>query len=433
MLGDRERPTRTRSQQDRELARYLQRQVRGYSNHYRPILQKAQQEHSIRNRADLARLPLTSFDEVGDGRELVLRPDYDTISRYGGLELGARLLWARLWGRVEHLGRAVVDPAYKPVLWIVEDGVPIGSSAADLERLSELGRRWLETAGVVSSDVVVGILPPGPYLPFWELSLGARRGGLSSVFLEPTASSSAVARLQPSVLVGQPDDLVRLLEDAHATGDASRLQDVRTIIAAGEPLDPAVRARLRQLAPRRDGADVVAAWAPRGVRSLWTECPGSTGLHTSPGVELLEVVDGEIVWTALGWTGSVFLRLRTGVYGSVDESTCPSCRRTTPRVLAGAVEEGAVPVAAATPSFAQALDDHPGVAAWQAELRTVNGSEELIVFLSPRGSDHPGPVLRELVEHMDVTQFVILDGDTLEQRLANYGGARIVDDRSPVS
>jgi phenylacetate-coenzyme A ligase PaaK-like adenylate-forming protein len=223
VLGDRERPARIRSEQDRELARYLQRQVRAYSNHYRTVLQRAQPERAIRKRADLARLPLTSFDEVGDGRDLVLRPDYDTISRYGGLELGARLLWARIWGRVEQLGRTVVDPAYKPVLWLVEDGVPIGSSAADLERLSELGRRWLETAGVVSSDVVVGILPPGPYLPFWELSLGARRGGLSSVFLEPTSSSTAVARLQPTVLVGQPNDLVRLLEDAHASGNAARL------------------------------------------------------------------------------------------------------------------------------------------------------------------------------------------------------------------
>ena len=429
MLGDRERPARIRSEQDRELARYLQRQVRAYSAHYRPMLQRAQQERAIRKRADLARLPLTSFDEVGDGRDLVLRPDYDTISRYGGLELGAKLLWARVIGRVERLGRTVVDPAYKPVLWIMEDGVPMGSSAADLERLSELGRRWLETAGVISSDVLVGILPPGPYLPFWELSLGARRGGLSSVFLEPSASSAAVARLQPSVLVGRPDDLARVLEDAHANGDVSRLQDLRTLVAAGEPLEPDVRARLRQLLPGRQSVDVVAAWAPLGVRSLWVECPGGTGLHTSPAVELLEVVDGEIVWTSLGWTGSVFVRLRTGVYGSVDETPCPSCGRTTPRVIVGSVDEAAVPSVAEPHSFAQALEDHPGVAAWQAELRTVNGTDELIVFLSPRGSDHPGPVLRELVEHMDVTQFVILDGETLERRLADHGGARVLDER----
>ena len=432
MLGDRERPARIRSEQDRDLSRYLQRQVRAYSNRYRPILQKADQDRPVRKRADLERLPLTSFDEIGDGRDLVLRPDYDTISRFGGIELGAKLLWSRIWGRVEHLGRTVVDPAYKPVHWLLEDGLPIGSSAADLERLSELGRRWLETAGVVSSDVVVGILPAGPYLPFWELALGSRRGGLSSVFLEPSASAVAVGRLQPTVLVGRPDDLVRLLEDAHADGEASRLQDVRTIIAAGEPLEPEVRARLRQLGPARRAPDVVAAWAPLGVRSLWTECPGAVGLHTSPSAEILEVVDGEIVWTALGWSGTVLVRLRTGVHGTIDDRACPSCGRTTPRVRVGAVEEAAVPSAdgGTHHSFARALEDHPGVRAWQAELRRVNGTDELIVFLAPQGTDHPGPVLRELIEHMDVTQFVILDGDELERRLATHGGSKIVDDRN---
>ena len=428
MLGDRERPARIRSEQDRDLARYLQRQVLAYSAHYRPILERVARDQPIKRRGDLRHLPLTTFGDVGDGRDIVLRPDYDTISRYGGLELSARLMWSRALGRVEHLGRTVIDPAYKPVHWLLEDGVPLGLSVADLDRLSEIGRRWLETAGLVPSDVVVSILPPGPYLPFWELALAARRAGLSSVFLEPSADAAAIGALRPTVLAGAPTDLMRLLQEAEGRGAAEGLAGLRTILAAGEPLDDETRSQLRRLAGSGEVA-VVNAWAPLGVRSLWVECRGNEGLHTSPSAEVLEVVDGEVVWTALGWTGSVLLRLRTGVHGTVDERPCPACGRTSPRVRVGSVEEAAVPVYEPAHGFARVLEDHPGVEVWQAELRSVDGRDELIVFLSPRGDGHPGPVLRELVEHMDVTQFVILSRDDLDRRLDAFDGVQVVDSR----
>src|SRR5207245_10547740 len=118
--------------------------------------------------------------------------------------------------------------------------------------------------------------------------------------------------------------------------------------------------------------------------------------------------DGEVVWSALGWKGSVFLRLRTGVYGALDESACPECGRTTPRLL---------PTTGAEPSFAKVLDAHPGVQTWQAELRTVDSHEELIVYLTLAGNGRPGRMLRELDRHLSVTQFVVLDRRRLDARL----------------
>jgi hypothetical protein len=73
------------------------------------------------------------------------------------------------------------------------------------------------------------------------------------------------------------------------------------------------------------------------------------------------------------------------------------------------------------------LDRAPGVTGWQAELRTVNGAEELIVFVSVDSDGHPGPLLRALDRELSVTQFVVLDRHALAERLAAAGDRRVVD------
>ena len=80
----------------------------------------------------------------------------------------------------------------------------------------------------------------------------------------------------------------------------------------------------------------MVAWAPPGARALWSECRGGgAGYHTAPDTELVETDrgTGELLWSAIGWKGSVFLRLATRMRANIDESPCPRCRRTTPRVL----------------------------------------------------------------------------------------------------
>ena len=135
------------------------------------------------------------------------------------------------------------------------------------------------------------------------------------------------------------------------------------------------------------------------------------------GVVLDRAGHGEVVWTGLGWKGTVFVRLRTGVYATLDESTCGACGRSTPRLQ----------LAGAEPPFASILNSHPEVSMWQAELRTVDGREELVVFLTTTANGHPGHVLRELDRHLSVTQFVVLDQRSLESRLADHDDRRVVD------
>src|SRR4029077_6357248 len=66
---------------------------------------------------------------------------------------------------------------------------------------------------------------------------------------------------------GDPAQLTALLTDARRRGDP--LSGLSTLLAVGPPLGGDRRARLADLAP---GAAVVGAWAPPGVRAVWSEC-----------------------------------------------------------------------------------------------------------------------------------------------------------------
>jgi hypothetical protein len=81
----------------------------------------------------------------------------------------------------------------------------------------------------------------------------------------------------------------------------------------------------------------------------------------------------------------------------------------------------------ATPAFAAVLDGHPGVAAWQAELRTVADVEELFVFFSAAEDQAPVAVLTDLAEEVAVTQFVVLSEEDVLDRLARHDHRQVVD------
>jgi hypothetical protein len=424
---DRRKPSWIRKAQQRELRKYLAQHVYPYSPYYQVQFDEAGVgQRGVGSREDLGQLPLTVFDDVVNPASVVLRPDEESIKQFARIGLVARVFWAKVWGREWIVNQRLIDPTYKPLHWHVDEGFPIGSSAEDLERLAELGRRWLELAGVAAYDVLVSILPPGPNLPYWELVLGCRQAGVAALHLSSSSTVDQAATARPNVLAGQPADLVHLLEAARPV--AKTFDGLRTLLVAGARLDEGTRRRLSELVEGK--AAVVAAWAPPGVRSLWCECRDGEGMHTAPDAEVLEIVDplsgtpmeggeGEAVWSALSWKGSVFLRLRTGVYASLEEEPCPGCGRSTPRL---------VPTTTAAPAFARLLDAHPNVLAWQAELRTVDRQEELIVFVSlETNGARPGRLLRELDRHLSVTQFVVLDRRRLDARLSEHNDVRVVD------
>jgi hypothetical protein len=368
--------------------------------------------------------PRTLFELSHHAPELVLRPDVASVVRNGPRGLAWRMTARRLLGHQERVNDRMLVPRYKPVLWVLADGVPVGYAERDVSWLSRIGAQWLRHAGVSTADVLVSVLPIGPNLGYWQTVLGAREAGVSALHLGLGVGVEEVARFQPTVLAGRPMDVLRLLE-------SGRLPSVHLVLAVGEPLDDGLRSRLEALLAPTGGV-CLSAWAPPGVRALWVECTGgsATGLHTWPATEWVERTDplsgvaapegagGEVVWTSFGWSGTVFVRLRTGVFAHLELGrVCPACGRAGPRLA----------VAGSTPRFFAVLDRHPDVLGWQAELRTVAGMEELIVFLAALRQDRLEPMLRELDEELSVTQFVVLDRVVLEERLAAHDDARVLD------
>ncbi|MDQ1444491.1 MAG: hypothetical protein QOI20_955 [Acidimicrobiaceae bacterium] len=402
---------------DRKLARYLRTEVAAYSSYWRTSLA-----------VSLDRVPPRSLAELaGAAPMLVLRPTVAAVYHFGARRLAARTAWSRLWGRQRAVNDRSLVPHFKPVLWVTADGVPIGSSEADVDRLARIGARWLRDAGVGPDDVVVSILPQGPDLAWWQVVAGCRRARLSAMHVGRDATPSAVAALEPTVVIGLPMDLVRLFADS---GSGAGRPRPRLVLAVGRPIDDGLRTRLMAAA----AAPVLSAWAPPGVRALWVECAGgpTTGLHTWAAAEVVELIDpltgqaappgagGEVVWSPLGWRGTVMLRLRTGVFATIEEGHCPVCHRITPRLS----------VSGTTPRFFDVLDRHPDITGWQAELRTVDGMEELLVFLSTARHDRLQPMLKELDNVLSVTQFVVLPQDQIDRRVAGADDARVVDLRT---
>lgn len=423
------RPARLQAEQERQLGPYLAADVRPFSDHYRPVLQRATWPRRGPGLEDLARLAVTEMENVGDPSALVLRPDAERIRQDGGRGMRLRLRAAEALGYRKQFGRTRIDPVYKPVRWTVDEGLLLAYSAVDVERLAEIGRRWLEAAGIRPDDSLVSMVRPGPSLAFLELELGARRAGLSALFLPAPPSVSELAQLRPEVLAGSADDLLRLL--LGAKGDQVDVHQLRTVLAVGAPLKERDRRLLQDLAPR---AAVLQAWAPAGVRSLWFECRGGTGLHTQPGAEILEVVVppddrpavrgqyGDLLWTALGWRGSALLRLRTGLLGGVDPTVCTACGRGSPRVR--------------VPAFIEVLDDADDLAEWQVELVSgpVRGRDEVIAYVAPAGrmsEARIAAVVQGLHDRLhaqgQTVQFVVESEADVRARVEEVGGARLVD------
>ena len=450
MQWDREKPANRQKAQDELVREYLLHHLYPFSPFYRRRFDSAKVvPKNISGLADLGKLDPTGWNEVeAEPGAFVLRPTERAIARFGDRRLVMAITKAKLRGRVAELNRDLIDPAYKPVHWHLDGGIPIGYSTEDIQRLGEAGRRVTQLAQIARDDVLVGLAAPGPSLPYWQLVEGARQAGVSAIHLGPDATREQVEAAAPTVLAGSAGAIGAVVDAFVA--DKRRLAGLRTLLCLGdggldEPARDGLRARGREVGA--DDLEVVAAWAPSGVRALWGECRGGRGFHTYPDLEWVEALaDGELAWTSLAWHGSAFLRLRTGVRATIDDSGCPTCGRVVPRVVVDALaaapaarrpaaakaplgpgveaDTEAEPAAAAAPKREwnlEILDEHPAVAAWAVELRRVDGHEELIVFVAPAGIDRLGPLFRELDAKLSATQYVVERPEQVRARVERDG------------
>ena len=369
MSEDRRRPQQYASRRDEALQRWIADVVYPYSVPLRRALDAAGLGRTgIRSTSDLRRLPVTPLAELGDGRRFVLEPTAEAVAAHGPLTERLRLRVADAFGRRPELARQRIDPAHRPVRWTADVGSAaaplfVAHTAADLTRLGELGRRALATSGVRRTDRVLLLGSAGPGVAALQFVEGCRDGGVA-LLAGGRFDSSLLGGAEPTVVAGDPDAVA----EAVAAGLPG---SVRLVVRLGDDAAPADPASADGLV-----ADVAVSdwWAPPGVRAAWARCPGGTGHHTWPTEEALEVTDDGLVWSAVGWHGSVWLRVALGVAGVLHTAPCPACGRTTPRVEC-----------AVRPEWMAVLDAAPAVSSWIG-VRRADGST--VVLAAPSaGSD----------------------------------------------
>lgn len=348
----------------------LRNQVRRFLYPFSPFYRRLFDEHGIRpdrirRLGDLQQVPLVSredFDPRPDDASrpfrAMLRPDERSLKRWAHRSILRRVAREKLLRGDESAERLLAEE-FKPIhLHPPHPGGPLlGYTMRDLSALSQAGARSMAVMGVSRQDVLVNTLPFAPALPFWHVHYAAQGAGMAAFHLgagetvRPAEVAAWMARVGASALVSQPGYAEGFLRGA-APAAFSRLR-VLALWALGGMGAARERFTTRLRAGGAPDAVVTTLLGIPEARVAWAECPpppgqpeASNGYHTSPDLELLEVVDdegrvvgdgepGEIVYTGLDWRGSALLRYRTGVVArrGITLAPCPGCRRTVPRIL----------------------------------------------------------------------------------------------------
>ncbi|HVT65245.1 MAG TPA: hypothetical protein VHD81_08825 [Mycobacteriales bacterium] len=288
---------------------------------------------------------------------------------------------------------------------------PIASTRADLDTIARAGARLWTVLGLTRNDVLLSGVEPAATTEHVALEYAAIGAGAPALFPGSRPEDlAAAARLAPPTVLALPtDSAVEVLDRLRG------LSTLRTVLLVGAPTE-AERAAATQAAHRTVGAGevaVLAVHAPAGGRVLWGECRqsgGTTGLHTYPDLDVLQVVDpetgehatggGELVLTQVGMRGSALLRWRTGdVVSNVTSSACPGCHH----VLARA--EGLHRRALVSPvgddgevidlrAVASALAGRQDLRDWRiVSGPRARGGRRVVVRVVPNGGDNAGTVI----------------------------------------
>ncbi len=310
---------------------------------------------------------------------------------------------------------------------------PIASTRADLDAITRAGARVWAVLGLTRNDVLVSAVEPSATTEHVALQYAALGAGAPALFPggHPDDLAATVRLAPPTVLAVPTRDAVAVLDGLRG------LDSLRTLLLVGAPTDAermaATHAAARAGVP--GDAAILAVHAPAGARVLWGECRqsgGTTGFHTYPDLDVIQLVDpdtgehtdgsGELVLTQIGLRGSALFRWRTGdVVAAISTSQCPSCGRVVPRAEglqrdALVTEIGTAGEAIDLRAVASALSGRQDVRDWRIVVgrRGRDGAPRVVVRLVPVGGDAAGVVIGAAADvralaGMLPTQIVIAD------------------------
>lgn len=422
--------------QNKKLREFIRYKVYPYSPFYRKLFDKHKiSPDDINTTDDLVRIPFTtkadlapSEEEPEKPREFILQPDLEKIKKYERKGTLLKLLIQKILKGEEYV-KTKLEWEYFPIHVHFTTGrtanpTPFFYSARDLENLKECGRRLLSMAPVPKDHIGVNVFPYAPHLAFWQTVYGAL--GMNMMCLHTGGGKimgteriiMAIERLRANGLMGIPGYLYYLLREA--AKQKRNFSSLTHIAAGGERMPQELKFKLRDLlvemGAEREKIHIGATYGFTEAKTAWGECQKkdpddekSYGYHTYPDLEFFECIDpktgervkegeeGEIVYTALDWRGTVVIRYRTGDIATegIFYHRCPNCGRTVPRISPDIKRSSEYKEFNLTKikgtlvdmnAFFPILMGHPDILEWQLEIRKKDddpyGLDELWLYLA---------------------------------------------------
>jgi phenylacetate-coenzyme A ligase PaaK-like adenylate-forming protein len=442
---------KTIAAQGRQLHRYLRDSVLPFSVQYQRLFKaNGLSAADIRSVADLQKIPFTSKEDLLPTPEhprrtldFVLKPDPKVLARRP-----ATILRALLKGREQV--RSELDREWRPIFMTSTTGrstepVPFLYTQHDIAKMGLGSGRIVQVGGVQPDERMINMFPFAPHLAFWYMYYAGVDRNVFSLstgggrVMGTEGNIRAVLKLKPQVLVGMPTFLYHVLQQA--VEQHIELPGIRLLVLGGDKVPAGTRRKLGELCAQvgSPGVKVMATYGFTEAKFAWSECPITPGTpppgyHLYADQGIVEIIDpetgqvmpdgqgGEIVWTPLDQRGTVVLRYRTGdrCEHGLSWEPCPCCGRRMPRLVGNISRVSDVhalrfqKIKGTIVDFNElerALDDLPGLGAWQIELRKAHDDfldlDEINVHVTASASgdeEHLHHTVRELLHaHFEIS------------------------------
>jgi len=226
--------------------------------------------------------------------------------------------------------------------------IPFHLSEKDIQRLAHNEFLSLSLAGITSADKVqLTATMDKLFMAGMAYYLGLRKIGAGVIRVGPGAPElqwNTIKRFKPTVFIGVPSFIVKLLDYAHTNGIDPKQTSVTKIVCIGEAI------RNEDLSFNNLGKKIIDRWpvmlhstyASTEMSTAFTECDAGRGGHQLHDLIITELLGdddkpvkdgetGELVITTLGIESMPLLRFKTGDICRFYTEPCV-CGRNTKRV-----------------------------------------------------------------------------------------------------
>lgn len=226
--------------------------------------------------------------------------------------------------------------------------VPVILTHNDLDRLAYNEAMGLSIAGVSSQDIVqITTTLDRRFMAGLAYYTGCRLLGSATIRTGiglPGLQWDSVNSFKPTVLIGVPSFIVKMILYAREHNIDYRSSSVQKIVCIGEPLryEDFTLNKTAQFITDHWDVQLFSTYASTEMATAFTECEAGCGGHEIPELIYTEVIDengrlilddtpGELVFTTFGIEGMPLVRYRSGDIVSKYTGIC-SCGRTTSRI-----------------------------------------------------------------------------------------------------